>query len=74
MGLVVPKLGHRIVDRNRVKRRVREIGRRSALERLKHHTPTLDILIRIRRRAYGATYAELELAILNAVEAACSGT
>ena len=74
MGVVVPKLGHRIVDRNRVKRRVREIGRRRALRRLRHHTPELDILIRIRRPAYRAAYAELELAILNAVEAACSGT
>lgn len=72
MGLVVPKLGYRIVDRNHVKRRVREVGRRKVLPRLRNRRPALDILIRIRRPAYRATYAELELAILQAVEAVCS--
>ncbi|MXV96399.1 MAG: ribonuclease P protein component [Gemmatimonadetes bacterium] len=74
MGLVVPKLGYRIVDRNRIKRRVREIGRSKLLPRLRQHGPELDILIRIRRPAYRAAYSELELAILEGVEAACSDT
>ena len=74
LGVVVPKLGYRIVDRNRIKRQVREIGRRKALPRLRHHKPELDILVRIRRPAYRATYAELESAMLRGVEAACLDT
>ena len=72
MGLVVPKLGHRIVDRNRLKRRLREIGRTALLPGLRRQGRHLDVLIRIRRAAYLAAYAELELAILTGVEAACS--
>ena len=74
IGYVVPKLGHRIVARNRIKRRVREIGRRNVLRRLRDSGLGMDILIRIRRPAYRATYAELELEILKVVEAACSDT
>lgn len=74
MGLVVPKLGCRIVDRNRIKRQVREIGRTKALPRLRLYMPEVDILVRIRRPAYRAAYAELESAILRGVEAACRDT
>ena len=34
-GLIVPKHRFRVVDRNRVKRRIREIGRREVMPRLK---------------------------------------
>lgn len=71
---MVPKLGYRIVDRNRVKRRVKEIGRRSVLQELRHAGRGVDVLIRIRRPAYRATYAELELEVLGVLEAACTDT
>ena len=35
LGLVVPKHRHRVVDRNQVKRRLREIGRREVLPRMR---------------------------------------
>jgi ribonuclease P protein component len=55
VGVIVPKFGHTAVDRNRVKRRLREIARVLLLpvER------SLDILIRARASAYGAGFAEL---------------
>ena len=74
MGWVVPKLGHRIVDRNLLKRRVREIGRRKVLRRLREDGAGLDVLVRVRRPAYRATYVELEVELLRALEAACSDT
>ena len=73
LGLVVPKHGHTIVDRNLVKRRLREIGRREALPTLNERGRPADILLRAKRSAYGADYAVLRDEVMNAVEAWCSG-
>ncbi|HSG48108.1 MAG TPA: ribonuclease P protein component [Longimicrobiales bacterium] len=59
LGLVVPKHRHTIVERNRVKRRLREIGRVEVLPRLRSSGCDLDVLIRARPEAYGATFAAL---------------
>lgn len=72
LGLIVPKHGHRIVDRNLVKRRLREIGRRMALPRLDRADAHVDLLLRARRTAYGAGYSELEEEVTTVVEALCS--
>ena len=72
IGWVVPKLGFRIVDRNLLKRRIREIGRRKVLGLLAESGCGMDVLVRSRTSAYRATYAQLELEMSNAVEAACS--
>ncbi len=72
IGWVVPKLGFRIVDRNLLKRRIREIGRRKVLRLLAESGCGMDVLVRIRTSAYRATYAQLEFEMSNAVEAACS--
>ncbi len=73
MGCVVPKLGHGIVARNRLKRRLKEIGRRRVLVRLHEAKRNADILVRARRGAYGATYKQLEGELAGVVEAVCSG-
>jgi ribonuclease P protein component len=52
----VPRYKHSAVDRNRLKRRLREIGRRSILPDL----PPLELVIRARPEAYGASFAELD--------------
>lgn len=52
----MPRYKHSAVDRNRLKRRLREIGRRSILPEL----PPLDLVIRARPEAYGASFAELD--------------
>jgi ribonuclease P protein component len=74
LGLIVPKHGHRIVDRNLVKRRLREIGRRSALPKLDAAGVHMDLLLRARRSAYGADFPTLEEEVNEVVEALCSQT
>ena len=58
-GVVVPRYGHRIVERNRVKRRLREVLRREVLPWLSDHGIAVDVLVRARREAYGASFAAL---------------
>jgi ribonuclease P protein component len=72
LGLIVAKHGHQIVERNLVKRRLREIGRRTLLPRLDAMEAGADVLVRVRRRAYDAEFAELERELLEAVEGLCS--
>ena len=55
IGLVVPRFKHSVVARNRVKRRLRELARLELL-------PTglmVDLVLKIRPEAYGATYKHL---------------
>lgn len=73
LGFVVPKHRHRVVDRNRVKRRLREIGRREILPRLRAAGRTGDLLIRARAEAYGASYQRLRGELIQVAEELCSG-
>jgi ribonuclease P protein component len=59
VGIIVPKHGRRIVDRNRLKRRLREILRQEMLPWLSGRGSAMDVLVRARREAYTATYDEL---------------
>src|SRR5690348_5602064 len=61
IGLVVPKHGQSAVRRNRLKRRLREYARLSLLPVLKESTETrpMDIVVRARPQAYGATATAL---------------
>ncbi len=72
LGLIVPKHGHRIVDRNLLKRRLRDIGRRRVLPRLDGAGVRADVLIRARRPAYAVTYETLVQEVSGVVEAMCS--
>ena len=72
IGLIVPKLGRRIVDRNLLKRRLREIGRRQVLPGLQAAGKQVDILIRARAGAYGADFDTLSREAGEAVEGLCS--
>jgi len=54
LGLIVPKFQSTAVARNRLRRRLRELARRLASE-----AGPLDVVIRARRSAYGASFAEL---------------
>ena len=60
------------MDRNRLKRRLREIGRRRVLTRLESEGLAADVLIRARPAAYAAPFAELEDAVCRVVEVLCS--
>ena len=65
--------GHKIVERNLVKRRLREIGRRRALPALGDGGCAADLLVRAKRGAYEVEYSVLEAEVMSAVEAWCSG-
>jgi ribonuclease P protein component len=72
LGIVVPKHGRRIVDRNRLKRRLREIGRRDVLPELQAGGFQVDVLVRARSQAYGAGFEVLNREVREAVEGLCS--
>jgi len=73
VGIVVPKHRRRVVDRNWVKRRLRELSRRELLPRLREEGLHLDLLIRARMEAYEASYQELQRELLEVTEELCSG-
>lgn len=60
------------MDRNLLKRRLRDIGRRAILPELARRDLVVDVLVRTRREAYGATYETLATEVREAVEALCS--
>jgi ribonuclease P protein component len=55
LGVIVPRHHHTAVDRNRVRRRIREIMRRRALPEL----DPIDIIVRARPPAYNAQFHQL---------------
>jgi len=73
IGLVVAKHGHDSVERNRLKRRLREVARTSVLPRLWASGKPVDVLVRTRRGAYRATFAELQSELAGITEEICSG-
>jgi ribonuclease P protein component len=56
---VVPRHKHTAVERNRLKRRLREIVRLDVLPALAAAESRRDVLVRARREAYDASFAEL---------------
>jgi ribonuclease P protein component len=60
VGIVVPKYGRTAVERNRVKRRLRELVRRSWLPTWQTAEP-LDVLVRALPAAYTRDHAALAL-------------
>lgn len=59
IGVVIPKHRHNSVQRNKLKRRVREVLRTDILPRLRNNDIAVDVLIRARREAYVATFTQL---------------
>ncbi len=66
--MVVPLYGHTAVARNRVQRRLREIGRRDWLSGAWEERREVDVLLRARPAAYGCDFAELREAVLGALD------
>lgn len=67
-GVIVPKHGRRIVDRNLLKRRLREIGRRDVLPGLAASGNEVDVLVRARGSAYQAGFDALRREMLEALD------
>lgn len=63
MGIVVPRHQHSAVDRNALKRRLRELVRVNLLPALRERV-ALDVAIRARREAYAATMNSLRTDVL----------
>lgn len=64
VGFIVPKHGRSIVERNQLKRRLREIVRQNILQRI----PSVDMIVRARPEAYSASFALLERELLSGKE------
>jgi ribonuclease P protein component len=62
VGFIVPKHKQTSVARNRLKRRLREIVRRRLLPAL----PPIDLVVRARPEAYGATFDALDAELARA--------
>ncbi len=73
LAVVVAKHGRKIVERNRLKRRLREAARVALLPRCRDAGAALDILIRAKPSAYEATYAELRDEISGLADHLCPG-
>lgn len=65
IGFVVPKHGHSSVERNRLKRRLRELGRRRVLDVMRgvSSASAVDVVMRAQPSAYRLEYAQLEAEI-----------
>ena len=72
LGVVVPKHKRTIVERNLVKRRIRELGRTLVLPRLRNSGRALDVLVRARPEAYGAEFGALRAELEALTEELCS--
>ena len=59
VGWVVPLHGHGAAERNRLKRRMREVARLELLPRLDARGLARDVLLRARREAYDARFSQL---------------
>ena len=66
VGFVVPRYNHSAVDRNRLKRRLREIVRTSILASL----PAVDVVIKTRPSAYNAQFSTLFVELSQTVSTA----
>ena len=71
VGVIVPRYGHSAVERNRLRRRVREIARREWLPVAWGRERHLDVLIRARREAYDSSFDELRAIVLESVGRPC---
>ena len=72
VGWIVPKLGHNSVQRNLVKRRIREILRQDICPMFLQRGVTLDVLVRAKRNAYDAAYGQLRSELVQWSEELCS--
>jgi ribonuclease P protein component len=60
----VPRYQSSVAHRNRLRRRLREILRREVLRSL----PSIDVVIRAKRSAYAASFADLRAELTGVME------
>ena len=69
IGVVVPRHGQTIVERNRLRRRLRELLRTEWLPAARERDSGADLLVRTRRSAYERTFPELQAELRSCLEA-----
>ena len=67
IGIVVPRHGHSVVERNRLKRRLREVARREWLPDALARGDARDVVVRARPGAYERPYRQLRSSLLEAL-------
>ena len=72
VGAVVPKHRHSVVERNRLKRRLRDLLRQVVLPGLETGGVVGDVLVRARREAYEASYDSLRTELEGWLARRCS--
>jgi len=70
-GTIVPRYGRAVVERNLLRRRLREIGRRELLPELRRKGCHADLLVRTRPQAYQASFPELRAELIHLTERLC---
>ncbi|MFQ5689018.1 MAG: ribonuclease P protein component [Gemmatimonadota bacterium] len=65
VGVVVPRHGHTAVERNRLKRRLREIARRHWLPLARREGSASDLVLRASPEAYGSSFDSLRQALIS---------
>ncbi|MFQ5746815.1 MAG: ribonuclease P protein component [Gemmatimonadota bacterium] len=65
VGVVVPRFGRRGVERNLVRRRIREILRRDWLPRADSDAAPIDVLVRACPGAYDLSFRDLRATLLS---------
>ncbi len=65
VGFIVPKLGHSAVERNKLKRRLKELAR----TQLSIIPARIDVRLRAKTAAYTASFAELSVDVRTVSEA-----
>lgn len=74
VGIVVPLHQHSAVDRNRLKRRLRELVRTELLPALRTQIQGSDVALRARREAYDADMQALRADVLTVRGRMTAGT
>lgn len=68
VGVVVPRHGHTVVERNRLRRRLREVLRRDWLPGAVEAGRAVDVVVRARPGAYDATFRSLRASLLEGLD------
>lgn len=71
-GTITPKHRNSVVERNLVRRRLKEIGRTEVLPRLRTAGGRHDVLVRARPSAYAASFSTLKAELVRFTEGLCS--
>jgi ribonuclease P protein component len=66
--MIVPKLRQTAPERNRLRRRLREIWRRD----VQANQPAWDLMVRARREAYHASFDQLRAELVQWRDATCA--